>query len=100
MFNLDNFLRFLRMALYRYAESRKSDVARGAENAELAALLVQQYGCGLADSASLAANLVDCPKPNLMRDVEQLVASIDPDWRTHQQHRFDARPAALVLSGK
>ena len=86
--------------MHRYAESRKKDVARGAETPELAALLVQKYGYGLADSASLAANLEDCPKPDLMKDVDQLVASIDPDWRTHQQRRFDARPAALALSGK
>lgn len=98
MFDLDDFLQCIREKLYSYAESRKNDVVRGAETAELAALLVQKYGYGLADSASLAANLLECPQPNLIRDVDQLVASIDPDWRANQQRRFSARPASLFLS--
>ncbi|KAB8048681.1 hypothetical protein GCN78_18225 [Janthinobacterium rivuli] len=86
--------------MYRYAESRKKDVDRGAETPELAAFLVQKYGYGSADRASLAANLLECPKPDLMRDLDQVATSIDPDWRTNQQRRFDARPAALDFSGK
>ncbi|WP_156894842.1 hypothetical protein [Janthinobacterium sp. 1_2014MBL_MicDiv] len=100
MFDLDNFLLLLRSELYLYTESRKYEVARGAETPELPALLLQKYGYGLADSAIIVASLLECPKPDLVSDVDQLVTSIDPDWRAHQQRRFDARPAALVLSYK
>ncbi|PHV35989.1 hypothetical protein [Janthinobacterium sp. BJB304] len=98
MFNLDDFLQCIREKLYSYVEGRKNDVARGAETAELAALLVQKYGYGLADSANIAANFLDCPQPDLISDVDQLVASIDPDWRANQQRRFSARPASLALT--
>ena len=83
--------------LKSYAESRKKDVARGAETPELAGLLVQKYGYGLAQALDLAADLADHPAPGLMAEVDRLVAEIDPDWRANQVRRFEARPASIFF---
>lgn len=83
--------------LKSYAQSRKRDVARGAETPELAGLLVQKYGYGLAKALDLAAELADHPAPSLMGEVDKLVAEIDPDWRENQVRRFEARPASIFF---
>jgi hypothetical protein len=83
--------------LKSYAESRKRDVARGAETPELAGLLVQKYGYGLAKALDLAAELADHPAPSLTTEVDRLVAEIDPHWRENQVRRFEARPASIFF---
>lgn len=78
-----------------YARSRADAVNRGAETPELAGLLTQKYGYGLAKALSLAAELADGPQPNFIAVVDQCVHAIDPNWRTAEQNRYTARPASL-----
>ena len=79
-----------------HALSRMRDVARGAETPELAGLLVEKYGMGLAKAAALAADVFDVPAPDLTRDVDKLVAEIDPDAKAHREKRWAQRPAGLT----
>jgi hypothetical protein len=81
-----------------YARCRADAVRRGAETPELAGLLTQKYGSGLAKALSLAAELADGPQPNLLAVVDQCVEAIDPNWRTAQQVRYTARPAGLSIT--
>lgn len=98
MLTLDNLYIQAKAQLESYAHSRKMNVARGAETAELAGLLTQKYGYGLAKALDLAAELGDHPAPTLMRDVDRLVAEIDLHWRTSFDLRIQARPAGLLLT--
>ncbi|MBW3512046.1 hypothetical protein [Janthinobacterium sp. NKUCC06_STL] len=95
MFDINRFCDTARADLDAYAASRKRDVARGAETPELAALLVQKYGYGLAKAVRLAAELADHPLPDLIADVDRAVAEIDQDWRVNQVLRFESRPASI-----
>jgi hypothetical protein len=81
-----------------YVRTRKEAVQRGAETGELAAVLVQKYGAGMAKVLRLAADLSDFPAPDLTADVDRRVSELDPYWRTTFQLRIDARPAALSLT--
>lgn len=81
-----------------HASSRMNDVARGAETPELAALLVEKYGMGLAKAAALAADVFDVPAPDLTREVDRLVAEIDPDTKAHREKRWAQRPAGLTAA--
>ena len=54
MFDLSILLNRIKGDLESYAKSRMNDVARGAETPELAGLLVQKYGYGLAKALQLA----------------------------------------------
>jgi hypothetical protein len=73
-----------------YARGRKSDVARGAETAALASLMVEKFGYGLMKAADLLG-LADSSL--LTAAVDRLVVEIDPQYRKHQQYRRDSRPA-------
>lgn len=81
--------------LISYAESRKNDVARGAETPALAALLVAKYAAGMARSLDIVG--IDNRITEL---ADQLVLQIDPEFQAHQKERWEARPASLrVLPG-
>lgn len=82
-----------------HAASRMNDVARGAETPELAALLVEKYGMGLAKAAALAADVFDVPAPDLTAEVDRVVAEIDPDAQSHRAKRWAQRPAGLTAAG-
>jgi hypothetical protein len=80
--------------LAEYAKGRASDVARGAETPELAALLLQKYGYGLCDAFALCfPESQDRPSYG---DVDAAVAVIDPEWQTSAKRRWAARPAGLA----
>ena len=80
-----------------YAASRKKDVARGAETPELAALLVEKYGSGLAKAAGFVADLLDAPASDLLTDVNRLVLEIDPKAAENRDRRWQARPVGLTF---
>lgn len=81
--------------LRQYADGRKSDVRRGAETPALASLLVEKFGYGLSKAAG-ALGVSDSAL--LTAEVDRLVQEIDPEYRQHQQTRWDSRPAALSLT--
>ena len=98
MLTLDHLYQRLKADLENYTQSRLVDVQRGAQTAELAGLLTQKYGYGLAKALQLAADLSDMPNPSLMADVDRCVARVDPHWRTTFDLRINARPAGLLLT--
>lgn len=76
-----------------YAESRKHDVARGAESAELAAVLLDKYCEGMAKALHITG--LDS---SVRTEGDRLVHEIDPDFDEHRRSRWAARPAALAIS--
>jgi hypothetical protein len=98
MLTLDQLYERAKADLESFAQTRERAVQRGAETAQLAGLLTQKYGYGLAKALQLAAELGDVPNPTLMGDVDRCVARIDPDWRATFDLRIQARPAALQLT--
>lgn len=80
----------------RYADERKSDVARGVETPALAALMVEKFGEGMGKLLSAIASL----DGSFMKEVDKLVHEIDPDYSKHRQSRLDARPAGLAINGE
>lgn len=78
-----------------YASSRQSDVTRGAETPELAALLVDKFGEGMAKTLHIVGISSD-----IQTTVDRLVREIDPDFDTHKATRWAARPAGLKLGAE
>jgi hypothetical protein len=83
--------------LRRYAASRRKDIERGAETRELAGLLVEKYGYGLARALELYGDVAGLRVPSLYDEVNKVVLEIDPEAEAHRARRWDARPAALYL---
>lgn len=75
-----------------YSESRRNDVSRGAETAELAAALLDKYGSGMARALHIAG--LDSA---VQAVTDKLVREIDPDFDKHRQARWAARPASLSV---
>ena len=98
MLNLDHLYERLKNDLASFAKTRQEAVQRGSETAELAGVLTQKYGYGLAKALQLAADLSDVPNPSLTKDVDRIVAEIDPHWRMTFDLRIQARPAGLSLT--
>lgn len=73
-----------------YAKSRLANVARGAETPELAALLVDKYGSGMARALAIAG--IDS---GIQAATDRLVREIDPEFNAHCRARWAARPAQL-----
>lgn len=76
-----------------YADARRSDIDRGAETPELAALLVEKYGAGLA-----RALLIVGIDSGVQATTDLLVRSIDPEFEAHRRARWAAKPAGLALA--
>lgn len=98
MVTLDMLYERAKNDLKSYAASRADAVRRGTETAELAGLLTQNYGQGLAKALCLATELADDQQPNLQVVVNQCVDEIDPNWRLAQQVRSTARPAGILIT--
>lgn len=103
--NIDVADRFVKLVIHdlrEYAVGRKNDVARGAETPALAALLLEKYGYGLAKAASLLRDASDghIKPPDVIAEVDALVAEIDPDWKAHRHLRWESRPADISLQAK
>ncbi len=79
----------------QYAAGRANDVARGAETPRLAALLLQKFGRGVAETV---AEIYGSPRAADPIDtvVDEEVAKIDPLWREHDRERWAGRPADVV----
>lgn len=76
--------------LRSYAQSRQNDVDRGAETADLAALLLDKYCEGLATALHIAG--ID----STVRDEgDRLCREIDPEFDAHRTARWAARPCSL-----
>lgn len=73
-----------------YAASRRSDVARGAETAELAATLVDKYGSGLSKALAIAG-----VNSTVQATTDRLAREIDDEFDAHREARWAARPAGL-----
>jgi hypothetical protein len=71
-------------------------VARGLQTSALAALMVERFGEGIAKAAHL---LGIEGSAELEREIDRLVREIDPQYPTHLQYRFEARPAGLAING-
>jgi len=83
----------VRADIEAYAASRRNDVRRGAETAELAAVMVDKYGAGLAAALNIAG--IDS---SVQTVTDQLVREIDPEFEAHRSARWAARPASLHLA--
>jgi hypothetical protein len=83
--------------LWDYALRRQQAVQAGHETADLAGVLVQQYGYGLVEAVrALLGSDGEVVAPPLLAAVEQAVAHLDPDWKDHATQRWAARPARLI----
>ena len=76
-----------------YAASRRNDVARRAETAELAAVMVDKYASGMAKALQIVG--VDA---DVQVIADRLVREIDPEFEVHQRVRWAARPATIPMS--
>lgn len=86
----------LRDEIQRYALHRLNDVARGAETPALAALMIEKFGEGLAKASDLLGLE---GSDAIRREIDRLVREVDPQYPTHLQYRFEARPAGLAFNG-
>jgi hypothetical protein len=77
-----------------YAQDRATDVARGAETPELAALLVDKYCEGMTKALHIAGL-----ESAVRAEGDRLVREIDPDFDAHRKSRWAARPASLTTGG-
>lgn len=79
-----------------YARQRGSNVVRGLETGELAALLVQKYAegmlMGLTEIYDPAPRLLD----GLRATVDECVEQLDPDWRENARRRYHSLRARLA----
>lgn len=77
-------------ALREYGAGRQRDVDRGAETPELAALLVEKFAAGMAESLRLLGL-----STSVVAEADRLVRSIDPEFEVHRKARWDSRPAGV-----
>ena len=77
--------------LWAYALRRQQAVQAGHETADLAGVLLQQYGYGLVEAvrALLGPDGEGVVTP-LLAAVEQAVATLDPAWKDHATQRWAA----------
>ena len=83
--------------LWDYTLRRQHAVQAGHETADLAGVLVQHFGYGMAEAvrALLGSDGEGVATP-LLAAVEQAVAHLDPEWGPHATQRWAARPARLA----
>jgi hypothetical protein len=76
-----------------YARGRENDISRGAETPELAALLIEKFGLGMA----AAAKALEFNPGDLTKEMDRLCVQVDPEFNGNRQKRWAARPAGLIL---
>lgn len=79
-----------------YASGRKAEVDKGRETPEFAALLVQKFGNGMLAVLKHLADVEDTPSVGAL-DVDEAVASINPEWAAADQRRWAANRVGLVF---
>jgi len=90
----------LERELKEYARCRQNDVDRGAETQDLSAVLLEKYGEGLTKSLRLIFEAMDLREPELKVSLDELVQSIDPEWKSNKKKRWEARPASINYDTK
>jgi hypothetical protein len=80
------------LELEEYAQTRRNCVRDNQETPELAALLVEKYGYGLATAAKILEL-----KQNLYVKIDELVEGIDQVAKATRKKRWDSRPAGLLF---
>jgi hypothetical protein len=80
--------------LESYAATRKKCVTDGKETPQLASLLVEKFGYGIA----CAAHVMEIGTQEFYDRVDQLVEEIDPRARKTRQQRWASKPAGLELN--
>jgi len=78
--------------LENYAAARRASVLRGAETPELAALLTEKFGYGVAK----ALFVLHFDLGDIYAETNRLVLEIDPTALENRQKRWNARPAGLT----
>ncbi|AEF88805.1 hypothetical protein DelCs14_1779 [Delftia sp. Cs1-4] len=78
------------------AESRISDVRRGAESPAVASELFDKFGWGM----TTAARVIGLETGALQQEIDVLARRIDPDFESHRNARWNARPAAFSFEGR
>jgi hypothetical protein len=87
----------LQHRLWDYALCRQQAIRAGHDTAALAGLLTQTYGFGLLEAVrALLGSDSALVATQLLADVDQAVAHLDPDWEQHATQRWAARPARLA----
>ncbi len=92
-FILESISNNLAIEFRQEAASRRAAVARGAETPELAATLLEKFGYGLAKAAHVAGIVSD-----LMREVDQTVLEIDPNFEANRKARWASSPAGITYT--
>ena len=82
-------------ALEDFINHRAKAVSESRETAELAGLMIRNYGDGLAKMLGLFATLKNFPEPSLVSDVSRYVSQVDPDWELSAVNRMQDRPAGI-----
>lgn len=77
-----------------YGQSRIKDVARNAETPQLAALLVEKYGYGLAK----ALFILGFDTQGLYDRIDTMIKEIDPQVKENRKLRWEARPADIIFN--
>lgn len=84
---LQTFVDRLNQRLNEEAESRRKEVERGLETAELGGLIVQKIGYGMDAAVQLLSQLLDVRLPAAV-DFDSATAVVDPNWRENMQSRW------------
>lgn len=92
-FIIDSIANNLAVEFRQEAASRRAAVARGAETPELSATLLEKFGYALAKAAHVAG----IPS-ELMREVDQVVREIDPNFDANRKARWASSPASITYS--
>lgn len=92
-FIIDSVANNLAVEFRQEAASRRAAVARGAETPELAATLLEKFGYALDKAAYIAGIPSD-----LMREVDQTVNEIDPNFEANRKARWASLPAAITYT--
>jgi hypothetical protein len=87
------------MEIREYARGRASDVARGAETPQLAALMLQKYGLGVVRAVGIIFESPRAADP-VMSVLDEETVKIDPEWRQHDRQRWESRPADLSIDSQ
>lgn len=84
---LRTFVERLNQRLKEEAESRRAEVGRGLETAELGGLIVQKLGYGMDTAVQLLSQMLDMRLPAAV-DFDSAAAIVDPHWRENMQSRW------------
>lgn len=84
---LQTFVDRLNQRLKEEAESRRAEVERGSETAELGGLVVQKLGYGMDAAVQLLSQMLDVSLPAAV-DFDSATAIVDPHWRENMHSRW------------